>query len=158
MHHIQPDLSHRETSATRRVAFAHSPNAVASGIIDTSNPHPSPSRSPNAAQSPRIKIASDYRFDHPHEVDLREFEAEADYKEYVMFHRIKAHRDKIAAKATSDSTTPLIRPLLLPNSHQTFLNTIMMHRILDEQEDSLPNPLEMEEELESEQGIFELDM
>jgi hypothetical protein len=137
------------------VAFANSPNAV---VTDQPNVHPSSSRSPNAAQSPRIKIANEYRFDHPHEVDLREFEAEADYKEYVMFQRIMAHRDKMAAKVTSDGTTPLIQPLLLPNNHQTFLNTIMMHRILDEQEDSLPIPLELDDELESEQGIFELDM
>ena len=159
MHHIQRehDLSNRGTNA-QRVSFAHSPNAVALGITDPSASRPSSSRSPNGAHSPRIKIANDYRFDHPHEVDIREFEAEADYKEYVMFHRIMAHRDKMAAKMASESTTPLISPLILSHNHNMFLNSVMIQRLRDEQEDSVLAHPELEEELESEQGIFELDM
>ena len=143
---------------TQSVDFSKSPNAV------TASPSPS---------SPRVKIAN-ANVHHPHEVDVQEFEAEADYREYIMYQRIMNHR---CSRASSLASLPVLIPPALPLSahlNPSFISHSMIQRLRDnaadrqnsqcddddddnDQVDDSTNNAD-EEELESEVGIFELDL
>ena len=146
---------------TRTAEYSRSPNAV------TASPSPT---------SPRIRIANvnaeQRRFDHSHEIDVQELEAEADLKEYVMYHRIMQHRSSRSSSLTGAS---VLIPPTLPLSatfHQnpSLLSHSMIQRLRDnakDRQDSFYNDIdqadgttnnENEDDLESEVGIFELDM
>lgn len=146
---------------TRSVDYSRSPNAV------TASPSPT---------SPRIKIANvnaEQRcFDHAHEIDIQELEAEADFKEYVMYQRIMQHR---SSRASSLTGAPVLTPPTLPLSatfhpNPSLLSHSMVQRLRDnarDRQDSFYNDNdqadgttnnENEDDLESEVGIFELDM
>jgi 6-pyruvoyl-tetrahydropterin synthase len=167
MYHHQREQYHynQESNNTRRMGFAHSPKAVVSGITMPS-PRPTSSTSPNVAHSPRIRINNGERHSnlHPHELDIQEVEAEADYKEYVMYQRIMEHRSKLTKGTTGESIptmSTLSNPQLQPTSHNLFLNAAMIERLRDELTHTFDHQhiLDLdEEESESEQGIFELDM
>jgi hypothetical protein len=167
MYHHQREQYHsnQESNNTRRMSIAHSPNAVVSGITMPS-PRPTSSTSPNVARSPRIRINGGERHSnlHPHELDIQEVEAEADYKEYAMYLRIMEHRSKLTKGTTGESIptmSTLSNPQLQPTSHNLFLNTAMIQRLRDELAHTSDHQhiLDLdEEESESEQGIFELDM
>jgi hypothetical protein len=167
MYHHQREQYHsnQESNNTRRMGVAHSPNAVVSGMT-MSLPRPTSSTSPNVAHSPRIRIKNGERHSnlHPHELNRKEVEAEADYKEYVMYQRIMEHRSKLTKGTTGESTPTMSTPSissLLPTSHNLFLNAAMMQRLRDERThtfDQHHTPDLDEEESESELGIFELDM
>ena len=146
----------------RSLDFSRSPNAV------TASPSPS---------SPRIKIANvdaeHRRFDRFHEIDVQEFEAEADFKEYVMYQRIMQHRSNRAAASLTDA--PVLLPPALPLSAAFHPNpSLIRHSMIErlrlnakdrqdsfyknnDQADESTN-CENEDDDESEVEIFELDM
>jgi hypothetical protein len=149
------------TENARSVDYSRSPNAV------TASPSPT---------SPRIKIANansaQPHFDHPHEIDVQEFEAESDYKEYIMYQRIMQHR---SSRTNSLTSGPVLIPPTLPlsvpyNPNPSFLSHTMIQRLRDnasDRQDSFHNYNDQadcttnavnEDDLESEFGIFELDM
>jgi hypothetical protein len=149
------------TESSRIVDYSRSPNAV------TATPSPT---------SSRIKIANansvQRHFNNPHELDVQEFEAEADYKEYVMYQRIMQHR---SSRTNSFTGCPVLIPPTLPlsvplNPNTSFLSHSMAQRLRynakdrqdsfhdnDDQADCTTNT-ENEDDLETEVGIFELDM
>jgi hypothetical protein len=113
------------TENLRMSNYPQSPNAV------TASPSPN---------SPSIRIANSSNKqrhqDNPHEVDIQEFEAEADYKEYLMYQRIMQHRNSYNSSSGSAITTTSLIPPTLPLStpihpNPTFLNAIMIQRLRD---------------------------
>jgi hypothetical protein len=159
-----------DTENLRMTNYSQSPNAVTA------------SSSPN---SPSIRIANSSfgqqrLHDHPHEIDLQEFEAEADYKEYIMYQRIMQHRNSYNANnslGNSTPTTTLIPPVLPLSTpihpNPSFLNAVMIQRLRDnanerqnsfyrneymDQVDTTTTVHDTNDDLESEEGIFELDM
>ena len=152
---------HNRTENSRSVDYSRSPNAV------TASPSPI---------SPRIKIANENAsqryFDHSHELDFQEIEAEADYKEHIMYQRIMQHR---SSRTNSLKGAPVLIPPTLPlsapfHANPSLLSHSMIHRLRDnakDRQDSFCNEndqadcttyVENEDDLESEVGIFELDM
>ena len=150
------------TENSRLVDYPRSPNAV------TASPSPT---------SPRIRIsdanAAHLLFDHLHEVDVKDLEAEADYREYIMYQRIMQHRSSLTNSLTGG---PVLIPPTLPlsapfNPNPLLLNHSMIQRLRDNAEDrqesfhnendevdSMTITEHDEDDPESEVGIFELDM
>ena len=161
LHNMYGTSTSSSAENTRTDDYSRSPNAV------TASPSPT---------SPHIKIANanvaQRQFDRSREIDLQEFEAEADYKEYVMYQRIMQRRSN---RSNSLSGSQVLIPPTLPLSapfhpNPSLLRHSMIQRLRDnarDRQDSLHDDndqadgttkTEHEDDLDSEVGIFELDM
>ena len=159
LHNMYGTSTSSSAENTRTDDYSRSPNAV------TASPSPT---------SPHIKIANANvaQFDRSREIDLQEFEAEADYKEYVMYQRIMQRRSN---RSNSLSGSQVLIPPTLPLSapfhpNPSLLRHSMIQRLRDnarDRQDSLHDDndqadgttkTEHEDDLDSEVGIFELDM
>ena len=159
LHNMYGTSTSSSAENTRTDDYSRSPNAV------TASPSPT---------SPHIKIANANvaQFDRSREIDLQEFEAEADYKEYVMYQRIMQRR---SSRSNSLPGSQVLIPPTLPLSapfhpNPSLLRHSMIQRLRDnarDRQDSLHDDndqaygttkTEHEDDLDSEVGIFELDM
>jgi hypothetical protein len=162
------------TGSAETLRFSRSPNAVTVTA----------SASPN---SPCIKFAtySDgrYRMDHPHDVDLQEYEAEVEYREYVMYQRIMEHRHRLSMSLPANADPnllpppmPLSTPERCTHPRPMFVSDYMLQRLRNNAKDQADSLEDENDQVDSgtnkdddvyddedddfafEGGIFELDM